>query len=185
MRFALLAAALLTFPATGVLAQDEPIETVEEGVSPALAQLRHVVGTWDVTTTFYRPDGTPGRAFPGTYTFEWVMPDKIVQGTSTIPEFGMSSGILFYLRDASDEIEMVSVGPDGQLWTMTGPQDSETRETPVVDMPDGSTLKLRFTRFNVTADRFESKMDRSTDGGETWVQGNHQVFVRKGERGNA
>ncbi|WP_284126077.1 hypothetical protein [Parerythrobacter aestuarii] len=174
----LLSAAILSLATPANAVAEEP-SSEEASVSPALAQLRNVIGTWDVTTTFYRADGTPGRSFPGIYAFEWVMDDKVVKGMSTIPEFNMASGLLFYLRDSTNEIEMVSVGPDGQLWVMTGSQDSETRETPVVEMPDGTTLKLRFTRFNASEDRFESKMERSTDGGETWVQGNHQLFVRR------
>lgn len=163
------------YPAT---AQDD-VAPAEAEVSPAVEQLRHVVGEWDVTTTFYRDDGSSAGAYDGTYAFEWVMPDRIVKGMSTIPAFGGASGLLFYVRDSSGEIEMVSVGPDGQRWVMTGPVDGETRETPIVTRADGSTLKLRFTRFNVAPDRFESRMERSTDGGETWVQGNHQLFVRR------
>jgi len=155
-------------------------EGEQEMVNPAVAQMRHVIGEWDVATTFIKADGEPAGTFDGTYTFEWVMEDRIIKGMSAIPEFNMASGLLFYLRPATNEIEMVSVGPDGKLWTMTGPQGSETRETPIVDMPDGTTLKLRFTRFNVTQDMFESRMERSTDGGETWSQGNHQLFTRRG-----
>jgi hypothetical protein len=39
-------------------------------------------------------------------------------------------------------------------------------------------MQLRFTRFNVTDDRFESRMEVSTDGGSSWRPGNHQVFKR-------
>ena len=170
---AILLAASVAAP---VAAQDVVTDRAE--ASQALEQLRHVIGEWDVVTTFYRDDGSVAGDFAGTYTFDWVMQDKIVQGVSAIPQFNMASGILFYLRSSTSEIEMASVGPDGHLWVMTGPQDSETRETPNTEMPDGSTLKLRFTRYNVSEDRFESKMERSTDGGKTWVQGNHQVFVR-------
>ena len=74
---------------------------------------------------------------------------------------------------------MASVGPDGHLWVMTGPADGEVRTTPDTVLPDGSTRRLRFTRFNVTADRFESRMEFSTDGGVTWQPGNHQIFARK------
>ena len=173
----LVVAAALALTSVPLAAQAEA-EDVEQ-TSPALEQLRHVIGEWDVVTTFIRPDGSEAGSFDGIYAFEWVMEDKIVKGLSTIPQFKMASGLLFYLRDSTGEIEMASVGPDGHLWVMTGPQDSETRVTPNTDMPDGSTLMLRFTRFNVSENRFESKMERSTDGGETWVQGNHQVFVRK------
>lgn len=178
MKFLTHAAAVLAAIAAPLAAQAQESET-SAAHAHSVEQLRHVIGEWDVITTFHHQDGTRGHSFPGAYSFEWVMPDKVVKGTSTIPDFGMSSGILFYLRDSTGEIEMTSVGPDGLLWVMTGPQGSETRETPVETMPDGSSAKLRFTRFNVTADRFESRMDRSSDGGLTWVQGNHQVFVRR------
>lgn len=168
---------------SGAVVQAQEVDPARESASPAVAQLRHVIGEWDVVTTFLKPDGMAAGSFDGSYTFEWVMEDRIVKGTSTIPQFKMASGILFFLRPATNEIEMVSVGPDGQLWVMTGLQNSETRETPVVDMPDGTTIKLRFTRFNVSADRFESRMERSTDGGETWTQGNHQVFLRRSASG--
>lgn len=180
MRSTVILAASLAALAVPVHAQDAGGPPAEELPSLALEQLRSVIGSWDVTTEFLRPDGSVAGAFDGTYTFEWVMKDRIVKGMSEIPEFEMASGILFYLRESTDEVEMVSVGKDGQLWTMTGPDTSETRETPVVEMPDGTSLKLRFTRYNVSQDRFESRMDRSTDGGESWVPGNHQVFARKG-----
>ena len=161
----------------GQLAKMEQPGTAETS-NPAVDQLRHVIGDWDVATTFFKLDGSEAGTYAGSYTFSWVMEDKIVQGISTIPQFALASGMLLYLRDSTGEIEMVSVGPDGQLWVMTGKQDSETRETPVVEMPDGSTLKLRFTRYNVTEDKFESRMERSFDGGQTWSAGNHQVFKR-------
>lgn len=162
-----------------------PAAQAQEGQSPpeqasaAVQQLRHVIGEWDVATTFYRDNGDVTGTFDGTYEFEWVLEDRIVKGMSAIPQFGAASGLLFYLRPATNEIEMVSVGPDGRLWVMTGPQGSEIRETPEVQMADGTTLKLRFTRFNVAPDRFESRMERSSDGGQTWRLGNTQVFERR------
>lgn len=176
---AALGAGLLTFCAP--LAAQQAAEAVQDLPSAAVIQLRHVVGEWDVATTFHGPDGAPGQTLDGVYSFEWVLEDKIVKGMSTIPQLEMASGLLLYVRPSTSEIEMVSVGPDGRLWTMTGPQDSETRETPVVDLPNGNSIKLRFTRFNVTPDRFESRMELSSDGGETWIQGNHQLFVRREE----
>ncbi len=61
---------------------------------------------------------------------------------------------------------------------MTGPAGSETRTTPPVPMSDGSTMLLRFTRFNIMPNRFESRMEVSMDGGGSWKPGNHQVFKR-------
>jgi hypothetical protein len=87
--------------------------------------------------------------------------------------------MLFYVNETKGLIEMASVGKDGHLWVMTGPAGAEIRTTPDTPTADGKTVKLRFTRYNVTPDRFESKMEFSHDGGLSWTQGNHQVFVRR------
>jgi hypothetical protein len=98
--------------------------------SPALAQLRHVVGAWEVRTEFLNEDGGVARAVDGSYEFAWVIPDSIIRGVSRIPALDQVSAILFYLRPASRQVEMVSVGPDGRLWVMTGPDDAEERSRP-------------------------------------------------------
>jgi len=150
-----------------------------DSVAAGVEQLRHVVGAWDVVTGFLNADGNVAQSVKGSYTFEWVVVDKVVRGRSDTPSFNRAAGILFYVNEGKGIIEMVSVGADGHLWVMTGPLDGETRATPPTKMPDGSTLQLRFTRYNVERDRFESRMERTTDGGATWLPGNHQVFLRK------
>jgi hypothetical protein len=89
------------------------------------------------------------------------------------------AGILFYVSSAQRTIEMVSVGPDARLWVMTGPLGGATRTTPPFPTADGGSGQLRFTRFNVEADSFESRMEYSSDGGKIWSPGNHQVFMRR------
>jgi hypothetical protein len=132
---------------------------------------------WDVTTEFIGADGS-SRTMEGQYRFGWVVPDRVVSGMSTIPELNQASGILFFLRPSNHEIEMVSVGADGHLWRMIGPDSGETRITPETPMADGSTLMLRFTRYAVETDSFRSRMEMSSDGGETWRIGNRQYFRR-------
>jgi hypothetical protein len=146
--------------------------------SSALAQLRHIAGNWRVQTRFRQQDGSETKPFAGTYRFEWVIPDALLRGVSEIPELGQRSAIMFYHRPVKGEIEMVSVGADGKLWVMTGRDGSESRETTDLPTTDGGTMRLRFTRFNVTPDRFESRMEWSTDKGASWTTGNHQVFAR-------
>jgi len=151
----------------------------EAPLSPAVAQLRHAAGEWDATTEFLAPDGTVARSVEGTYVFEWVVADRVLSGRSELPELNQISGLLFYYKEAEDLIGMAAVGADGHLWVMTGPADSEVRTTPPTVMPDGSTLMLRFTRYKVEPDSFESMMEYSNDDGATWTQGNHQVFTRR------
>ena len=147
-------------------------------LAASIDELRHVVGRWNVTTEFLRDDGSVARAVQGTYEFEWVVPDTVVRGVSHIPSLDQRAAILLFVNPRDKTVEMTSVGADGQLWRMIGPLGGDTRTTPDVAMPDGSTVRLRFTRSNVTADRFESRMERSVDGGRQWTTGNHQVFTR-------
>ncbi len=149
-----------------------------EALAVGVAQLRHAIGEWNVTTARYGEDGSVTSTMPGTYRFEWVVPDRVISGRSDIPELGPASGILFYVRERRAAIEMVSVGADGHLWVMTGPIAGETRVTPSTPLADGGSMKLRFTRFNVEPDRCESRMEYSLDDGATWKPGNHQVFER-------
>lgn len=154
-------------------------EADKADLKSAIDQLRHAVGEWQVVTTFLKRDGSVDRRTEGTYTFEWVIPDRLLSGTSNIPSMNMKSGLLFYINETSSTIEMVSVGQDGKLWVMTGPLGGEVRYTQKYETPDGREGQLRFTRFNVTQDQFESKMAYSFDDGMTWTQGNHQLFKRK------
>jgi hypothetical protein len=161
------------------LASPAAAQSPAGAMAASVDELRHAVGRWSVVTEFLNPDGSVGRAVRGTYDFEWVVPDRVVRGRSEIPELKQQSAIVFYVSDTRQVIEMASVGADGQLWVMTGPLGGDTRQTPTVTMADGTALQLRFTRYDVTPGRFESRMERSVDGGKTWVPGNHQVFERR------
>jgi len=142
-------------------------------------ELRRAIGAWDVVTEFLNLDGSIARREAGSYEFAWSVPDRVISGRSELPGLQQRSAILFYVDEASRTIEMVSVGADGRLWVMTGPLGGSTRSTAPYRTGDGGTAQLRFTSFNVTWDRFESRMEYSTDGGSTWLPGNHQVFVRR------
>lgn len=176
------ASLVLAFSPLAGEAMEAPASALAEGID----QLRQSVGLWNVTTTQFKEDGSIAQTVDGTYQFDWVVPDRVVSGRSAIPSQGQASGILFYVNERRSTIEMVSVGADGHLWVMTGPVGSETRTTPATPLADGRKMQLRFTRFNVESDCFESKMEMSFDGGESWKPGNHQRFVRaRGESSGA
>ncbi len=170
---ALLSLSLLM--ATSLHAWSAPIDPE---LDASVEQLRYAVGTWSVTTEFLNEDGSVARAVDGSYDFEWVVPDRVIRGRSDIPEIEQASAILFYLNEAKRIIEMVSVGADGKLWVMTGPFAEETRYTETFETRDGKTSQLRFTRYNVKPNSFESKMEYTVDEGATWLPGNHQMFRR-------
>lgn len=152
----------------------------DEAMHHAVEQLRSSVGRWQVVTDFLNEDGSVARSVSGSYEFSWVVPDRVLSGHSEMPELKQAAGILFYIKPAERQIEMVSVGADGRLWVMTGPLGGEQRLSQPFGTADGGTGQLRFTRSKVTADAFESRMDYTEDGGLTWKPGNHQRFRRVG-----
>lgn len=157
-----------------VAQQPNEVAALEHSVD----QLRAVVGRWEVVTQFLNEDGSVAGQATGTYEFSWVVPDRVLTGQSDIPELNQTTGILFYVNEAAREIEMVSVAGDGRLWIMTGPLGGEERLSQEYPTVGGGVGRLRFTRFNVSPDRFESRMEYTEDGGRTWRPGNHQVFRR-------
>lgn len=151
----------------------------------AVAQLRHVIGAWEVDTEFIDAEGRATEPYRGCYEFEWVVSDRVVRGMNEIASLDQRSAFLLHADPEAGEMVQAAVGADGYLWIMRGPEDGETRTTPNRTMPDGSSLMLRFTRHGVAADSFRSRMEISTDGGATWRPGNRQHFVRSEPPGGA
>jgi hypothetical protein len=141
-------------------------------------QLRQAAGRWNVTTTRYAENGAVAAVATGTLSFDWVVPDRVLAGKSVIPDWNQSAGMLFYLNERMFTLEMAQVGGDGQLIVMSGPAGTETRIAEPVALLDGRRMLQRHTRYGVTADRFEAKMEMSYDGGASWKPGYHQLFVR-------
>jgi hypothetical protein len=158
--------------------ESEHQTTASDKLAKGIQQLRHAHGHWNVTTEFLNEDGSVAKAVQGSYRFDWVVPDRVLSGQSEIPELKQKSGLLFYVNKKKLTIEMTSVGTDGNLWVMTGAADEEVRTTQSFRSADGKQTQLRFIRFNIKPDSFESKMEYTTDGGKTWLPGNHQIFRR-------
>jgi hypothetical protein len=161
-----------------ILPLAEATEAPPPEQSAAVQQLRQAAGRWNVTTTRYAENGAVTGVASGTWSFDWVVPDRVLSGKAVIPDWNQSAGMLFYLNERMFTLEMAQVGADGQLIVMSGPAGTESRSTPVLALPDGRRLVQRHTRYRVTADRFESRMETSYDGGQSWKPGYHQLFVR-------
>lgn len=78
---------------------------------------------------FLNEDGTVQTSAKGTYTFDWVVQDRVVSGRSDMLSMKRSVGILFYSNERRKVIEMVSVGEDVHLWIMTGPLGGDARQS--------------------------------------------------------
>lgn len=169
------ATAILSFL---VLPLAEAGEMAPSALASAVQQLRQAAGRWNVTTTRYADSGAVAAVATGTWSFDWVVPDRVLSGRAVIPDWNQSAGMLFYLNERLITLEMAQVGADGQLLVMSGPAGAETRTTTTIALPDGRRMLQRHTRYGITADRFESRMETSYDGGASWKPGYHQLFVR-------
>jgi hypothetical protein len=169
------AAAILSF---FVLPLAEGGEMAPPSLASAVQQLRQAAGHWNVTTTRYGENGAVAGVASGTWHFDWVVPDRVLSGRAVIPDWKQTAGMLFYVNERRSTLEMASVGADGQLLVMSGPAGAETRTTSAIALPDGRRMLQRYTRYGIAADRFESRMETSYDGGTSWKLGHHQLFVR-------
>lgn len=170
-----IAAAVLSF-LTLPLAHASALTPPE--LDAAVEQLRQAAGRWSVTTTRYADNGSVAAVATGTWSFDWVVPDRVLSGRSVIPDWSQSAGMLFYLNERFFTLEMAQVGSDGQLVVLSGPASAASRKTAVIPLPDGRRMVQRHTRYGVTRDKFEAKLETSYDGGQSWKLGYHQLFVR-------
>lgn len=151
----------------------------EEALQASVHGLRGSIGRWNVQTRFLRPDGSAAKTVGGNCEFSWVVAGRVVSGRSEIPQRQQAAGIVFFINETKRTIEMVSVGADGNLWTMTGPLGGNRRMSQEFATANRATRRLLFTPLKVTPEAFESKMEYTDDGGKTWTAGNHQRFVRQ------
>ncbi len=170
-----LAAAILSFL---VLPLAEGAEMAPPSRASAVQQQRQAAGPWNVTTTRYGDNGAVAGVASGTWHFDWVVADRVLSGRAVIPDWKQTAGMLYYLNERRSTLEMASVGADGQLLVMSGPAGAETRTTAAVPLADGRQMLQRYTRYGVTTDRFEARIESSYDGGTSWKLGHHQLFVR-------
>ena len=150
-----------------------------EALKHSVSELRQSVGRWAVTTQFLNADGTTAKEVNGSYEFSWVVQDRVISGKAETPELQQVSAILFYIHEAKNEIALASVGSDGKLWVMTGTLGQDVRTSKEFTTSSGKQGQLKLTRYNVTQNSFESKMDYTEDGGNSWLPGNHQLFRRE------
>lgn len=87
-----LAAAVLSFL---VIPISDAGEMAPRALASAVQQLRQAAGRWNVTTTRYAANGAVAAVATGTWSFDWVVPDRVLTGRAVIPDWNQSAGMLF------------------------------------------------------------------------------------------
>ena len=170
-----IAAALLSF---FVLPFAEASETAPPVLATAVQQLRQAAGRWNVTTTRYAENGAVAAVATGTLNFDWVVPDRVLAGKlrhSRLEPVGrhalLPERAHVHARDGAGRRRRAAHRDER-------PRRDRDANDRADRMPDGRRMLQRHTRYGVTANRFEAKMEMSYDGGANWKPGYHQLFVR-------
>lgn len=180
------AAALAVALAVPVLAAKPPAGDygkLNPDAPPETAQFAFIIGKWDCKTRFMNPQGEHGEGratWTGYYILDgWAIQDdwvpaapggKALQGTN-IRSFNpktekwdnrwLPAGSLQWVYYESEQV--------GETMVMTGGEGRDSRGE-YVD---------RNTFYEITANGWRWRKDRSYDGGKTWIEGVGHIEARR------
>lgn len=144
----------------------------------ALRRLRHLEGVWRMESDLVNRAGEVVRTEVIVDTLAWLVPDRILGLTSHQPGSNAASKGMWFYDTVGERFYLVSVGPAGELWTMSGTLDEWTITSLPKLRPNGREVIIRFHHHDITEDSFAATMEQSIDGGETWRVGYRQRLTR-------
>ncbi len=151
-------------------------EDLNPEAPPETAQFGFLVGEWNCTTKFMKPDGsgyTEGKAkWTGTYTLNgWAIQDYWIGYTPDGKENHGTNIRTFNPRTKKWDNQWVASGSlqwvyfeaekVGETMVMIGGEGKD---------PNGEYID-RNTFYEIGADSWRWRKDRSYDGGKTWIEG--------------
>lgn len=153
---------------------------------PETAQFSFLIGRWDCTTDFMGPDGrrSEGRAtWTGHYILDgWAIQDDWVSHAPDGTEFHGTNIRSFNPRTGRWDNRWLPMGSlqwkyyeaekRGDRMVMTGGRGEDVRG-PFID---------RNTFYDIAADGWRWRKDRSYDGGETWIEGIGHIVATRAEK---
>ncbi|MCP5117594.1 MAG: DUF1579 domain-containing protein [bacterium] len=166
-------AAFLT--ASAVVAQTKLPEIPAE----AKKRLDHHIGEWDVRTEFLGRDGQVVRTTTALDTARYIIPGRVVELTTELPEQGSTSKAWMFYSVAEAKYYLTSVDAKGDLWVLSGGLDEYIITSEPRPHPRGGTIMIRFTHTNIKPDSFEAVMEMSRDEGKRWWKRSRQVLTRR------
>ena len=154
----------------------------------ALMLFGQLVGSWDVVSTQFAPDGRT-RTLRGEWHFFWVLEGRAIQDVIIAPPRGerdrtkwvegdYQTAIRFYRpSDGSWDVTAISP-PHNQIRRLVARREDDKivlRGT----APDGQHVRWMF--YEITTERCRWRGQVSSDGGETWVTEEEMILTRRRE----
>ncbi len=155
---------------------DSPIGTRNPKAPAETAQFDFVIGDWDVWITW-----TPENGEPQSYAAKWHN-HWIIDGFAVMQEWRgpYITGAEFRFYDPQKKGWYGHNIYVGNEWKSTTAEYKDGKMMVYIDKagPKGDFIN-RETYFDITADTFKMKSDRSYDGGETWETGAYSMTATR------
>ena len=166
---------LLPFFTLLAFALSLPAQTIPE---EAQNRLNHIIGKWELKTEYLGRNGEVRRTVSGREEAKFLIEDKVVEITTTIPEQNQFSKAWQFYNVAEGKFYLTSVDAKGDHWVLSGGLEQYVITSQPKKQANGRELTIRFTHKNIQENSFEAVMETSIDGGESWWTRYRQYLTR-------
>ena len=168
---------LVAVLATGTWATADTAASPHPKAPAETAQFGFLIGEWKCTTRWMQADGTLVDGPAATWTGEYILDGWAIQDhwVSTLPDGSPFYGTNIrsfnpesarwdnrWLAQGNLQWKYFWAEKVGDTMVMTGGEGKDGGDRPFVD---------RNTFYDIQADSWKWRKDRSFDGGETWIEG--------------
>lgn len=150
-----------------------------EAPKEAARRLSHIVGEWDSRWEWLNPDGSPRGVETGTEVARYLIGERVVELTTRVGGRPHPSKAWMFYGDNDQRFHLMSVGDNGDHWSLHGGLDRFVITSDPHTDADGGTSIIRFTHHEIDHDHLRADMEHSRDGGATWVLGFRQFLTRR------
>lgn len=158
---------------------DSPIEERNPKAAPGLAEFDFVIGDWDANIT-WQAAGQPPLNYTAHWHNHWVINGQVVMQEWRGP----------YINGAELRAYDTSAGkwfgqniyPGGpEPWHKTSAEFKDGKMRVIIEgvKDERGDYLNRETYFDIEADSFRMKSDRSYDGGKTWEKGAYEMICTR------
>jgi hypothetical protein len=174
-----LAAMLATAPLSAQARSTRTPEQVKASYAAHKSDFDYLLGDWEFTSESREYGKFGGRWSAVRLETGQILDEYRVVGENA-ETFHVTSTIRAY-NAATDRWELIGMDAGGGLQDFGTAQrvNSEMHIEQKFGVTGGKPITLRIRYYNIQPDRFSWRADRSTDGGQTWVEDFQRIEARR------